>query len=160
MSKVYAFQGAVKLNAMEYDLEREATDISSTGVQRDNWFVLIKICISSQERKDAQTAELYPYILAFFDEVSRYFWTIEEVMWLKTEILLVHFSAISGFPGSSTGKEPACNTGDTVDVGSIPGLGRSPGEGNDNPLQYSCLGNLMDRGAWQAAFHGVEKSWT
>ena len=50
-----------------------------------------------------------------------------------------------GFPGSSNGKESACNVGD---LGSIPGLGRSPGEGNGNPLQYSCLGNLMDRGAW------------
>ena len=48
------------------------------------------------------------------------------------------------FPGSSYGKESACNAGD---VGSIPGLGRSPGEGNGNPLQYSCLGNLMNRGA-------------
>ena len=45
-------------------------------------------------------------------------------------------------------------------MGSIPGLGRSPGEGNGNPLQYSCLGNLMDRGAWQATFHGVKTSQT
>ena len=46
------------------------------------------------------------------------------------------------------------------DVGSIPGSGRSPGEGNGNPLQYSCLGNSMDRGAWQATVDGVSKSWT
>ena len=58
------------------------------------------------------------------------------------------------FPGSSYGKESACNAGD---VGSIPGLGRSPGEGNGNPLQYSCLGNLMDRGAWQAMVHGSQR---
>ena len=45
------------------------------------------------------------------------------------------------------------------DVGSIPGLGRSPGGGNGNPLQYSCLDNLMDRGAWWATVHGVAKSW-
>ena len=45
------------------------------------------------------------------------------------------------------------------DVGSIPGLGRSPGEGNGNPLQYSCLGYPMDRGAWQAIAHRVAKSW-
>ena len=44
------------------------------------------------------------------------------------------------------------------DVGSIPGLGRSPKEGNDNPLQYSCLENPMDRGAWQATVHGITKS--
>ena len=46
------------------------------------------------------------------------------------------------------------------DRGSIPGLGRSPGEGNNYPLQYSCLENVMDRGAWQATVHGVAKSWT
>ena len=62
-----------------------------------------------------------------------------------------------GFPGDSDGKESACNVGDP---GSIPGLGRSPGEGSDNPLQYSCLENSMDRGAWQATVHGVTKSRT
>ena len=51
----------------------------------------------------------------------------------------------------------ACNAGD---VGSIPGLGRSPGEGNGNPLQHSCLENPMDGGAWWATVHGVAKSWT
>ena len=55
-----------------------------------------------------------------------------------------------GFPGGSDSKESACNVGD---LGSIPGLGRSPGEGNSNPLQYSCLGNPMDRGAWWATDH-------
>ena len=61
---------------------------------------------------------------------------------------------ITGFPGDSCGKESACNVGD---LSSIPGPGRSPGEGNDYPLQYSCLKNLMERGAWQATFHGVPK---
>ena len=60
-----------------------------------------------------------------------------------------------GFPGGSDGKESACNAGD---LGSIPGSGRSPGEGNGNPLQYSCLENGMDRGAWWATVHGVAKS--
>ena len=54
----------------------------------------------------------------------------------------------------SAGKESACNAGDQ---GSIPGLGRYPGEGNGNPLQYSCPENPMDRGAWQATVHGVAK---
>ena len=49
------------------------------------------------------------------------------------------------------------NAGDIRDAGSIPGLGRSPGEGNGSPLQYSCLGNPMDRGAWWATVHGVAK---
>ena len=59
------------------------------------------------------------------------------------------------FPCSSLGKESACSAGD---LGSVPGLGRSPGEGNGNPLQYPWLENLMDRGAWWAAVHGVAKS--
>ena len=62
-----------------------------------------------------------------------------------------------GFPGGSEDKAFAYNAGDP---GSIPGLGRSPGEGNGNPLQYSCLKNPMDRGAWQATVHGVTKSQT
>jgi len=60
-------------------------------------------------------------------------------------------------PGGSDGKESACSLGDP---GSIPGLGRSPAEGNGNPLQYSCLENSMDKGVWQATVHGVAKSWT
>ena len=60
-----------------------------------------------------------------------------------------------GFPGGSDSKESACNAGD---LGLIPGLGRSPEEGNDNPLQYSCLENSMDRGAWQAIVHEVAKN--
>ena len=60
-------------------------------------------------------------------------------------------------PGGSEVKAPASNAGD---LGSIPGLGRSPGEGNGNPLQYSCLENPMDRGAWQATVHWVTKSRT
>ena len=59
--------------------------------------------------------------------------------------------------GGSDNKESVCNAGDS---GSIPGLGRSPGEGNGYPLQYSCLWNPMDRGAWWATIHGVAKSQT
>ena len=59
-----------------------------------------------------------------------------------------------GFPGGSDGKESACNVGN---LGSIPGSGRSPGEGHSNPLQYSCLENPMERGAWQATVHGVSE---
>ena len=59
-----------------------------------------------------------------------------------------------GLPWRLTGKESACNAGDP---GSIPGLGKSLGEGNGNPLQYSCLGNPMDRGAWRATVHGFVK---
>ena len=76
---------------------------------------------------------------------------------LKEVTIIFITSAIVGFPCSSVGKEPACSAGDP---GSIPGLGRSPGEGNGNPLQYPCLENLMDKGAWWAAVHGVAKSQT
>ena len=65
-----------------------------------------------------------------------------------------------GFLGGSVGKEPTCNSGDTGDMGSILGSGRFPGEGHGYPLQYSCLENSMDRGAWQAAVLGVAKSQT
>ena len=61
------------------------------------------------------------------------------------------------FPGGSEVKVSACSAGDP---GSIPGLGKSPGEGNGNPLRYSCLENPMDGGAWWATAHGVAKSWT
>ena len=61
------------------------------------------------------------------------------------------------FLSGSDGKESACKVGDP---GSIPGLGRAPGEGNGNPLYYSCLENSMNRGAWRATVHGVTKSWT
>ena len=73
---------------------------------------------------------------------------------MKTEkrILIAY-----GFPYSSDGKESACNAGD---LGSIPGSGRSPGEENGNPLQYSSLENFIDRGAWQATVYGVAESWT
>ena len=61
-----------------------------------------------------------------------------------------------GFPGGSVVKNPPANSGD---AGSIPASGSSPGEGNGNPLQYSCLGNPVDRGAWQAIVHGVTKEF-
>ena len=62
-----------------------------------------------------------------------------------------------GFPGKSVSQESSCNAGEQ---GSIPGLGKSPGEGNGNPLQYSWLENFLDREAWQASVHGAAKIWT
>ena len=69
---------------------------------------------------------------------------------------MIEFSQ-EGLPGGSVVKNLPANSGD---AGSIPGLGRSPGEGNGNPLQYSCLENPVNRGAWQATVHGVIKSQT
>ena len=71
------------------------------------------------------------------------------MQWLKTIVI------ISYLPGGSAGKESACNTG-----GLIPELRRSPGEGDGNLLQYSCLENPMDIGAWRATVLGVTESWT
>ena len=65
-----------------------------------------------------------------------------------------------GLPWWLSGEEFACNAEDTRSSGLIPGSGRSPGGGNGNPLQYSCLENPMNRGAWQVTVHGVAKSWT
>ena len=62
-------------------------------------------------------------------------------------------------PRQPSGKESSCQSRWWRDVGLIAGLGKLPGIGNDNPLQYSCLENSMDRGAWQATAHGVTKSW-
>ena len=68
---------------------------------------------------------------------------------------LKNLYVVMGLPGGSTVKNPPANSGD---MSSIPGLGRSPGEGTGNRLQYCCLGNPMDRGAWQATVHGVTES--
>ena len=76
---------------------------------------------------------------------------------------IVHFELvmeIMGFLGGSGGKNLPANAGDAGDLGLIPGLGRFPGGRNGSPLQYSCLGNPMDRGAWWAIVHGVTKNWT
>ena len=78
-------------------------------------------------------------------------------IWWRKETLNVSSFCSKGFPGGSDGKESACNAGDP---GSFPDLGRSSGEGNGNPFQYSFLENSMDRGAWQAIVHGDTKHET
>ena len=65
-----------------------------------------------------------------------------------------------GFPGGTNGEELPASAGDIRNVGSIPGSGRSSGKGHGDPLQYSCLQNPMDRGAWWDMIHRVAKSWT
>ena len=75
---------------------------------------------------------------------------------MEKKINLIQMQEGTSLVAQSVGKESACSAGNP---GSIPGLGRSPGEGNGNPLEYPCLENLMDRGAWWAAVHGVPKNW-
>ena len=79
---------------------------------------------------------------------------------LQVDSLPSEPSLLLVFPGGAGGKEQPANAGDIGDVGSIPGSGRSPGEGNGNLLQYSCLENSMNREAWWATVYWVEKSWT
>ena len=74
------------------------------------------------------------------------------------KLLQVRELGCSGLPGGSLVKVLACSAGDTGDVGSIPGSESSPVKGNGNPLQYSCLGNPTDRGAWQTTVYGIEQS--
>ena len=108
---------------------------------------------ASWQKKKKQNIKQKQYC----DKFNKYF---KNCPYRKKKILKKIFPESStkvGFPGGSDGNESACNAGD---LGSIPGLGRSPGEGNGNPLQYSSLENSMDRGAWQATVHGVTKSGT
>ena len=79
---------------------------------------------------------------------------------MELNYLYKNYGGGGRFPDGFADKESACSTGDTGDVGSTPGSGRSTGEGNGNLLQYSCLENSLDRGAWRAIVHGVVKSWT
>ena len=84
------------------------------------------------------------------------FLTVCMSSWRKVNLFkfLLGYSCFGGFPGGSVLKNSPANEGD---LDSTPGLGKSPGGGNDYPLQYSCLGNPMDRGAWQATVHRVAK---
>ena len=75
----------------------------------------------------------------------------------KNSTLNFLLSIVMGFPGGQVVKNPPASAGGTRDIGLIPGSGRSPREGNSNPLQYSCLENPMDRGAWQAQSMGLQE---
>ena len=80
---------------------------------------------------------------------------------LKKKNSVIQLSIVEkSFCGTGSGKEHTCSAGDMRDSCSIPGLEKSPGEEHGNSLQYSCLENPMDRGAWQATVHRVAKSWT
>ena len=96
--------------------------------------------------------KIYYILEARFNNVMKHI--VKEKFYLSQNLL---FWGVGGLPGISDGKESACNAGD-LDL--IPGLGKSPGEGNGYPLQYSCLENSMDRGAWWATVHGITKNQT
>ena len=85
----------------------------------------------------------------------KYCWKTKKFLFIRNII-----RSSSGFPGGSVSKESTYNAGDTKDVGSIPGSGSFPGVGNGNPFQYSCLENLMDRGAWWSPWSCKESDTT
>ena len=85
--------------------------------------------------------------------------TITEIRGICKPVHLEHIMML-GFPGDTVVKNLPARSGDTKDMGAVPGLGRSPGGGNGNPLQYSCLGNPGDKGAWRATVHRATKSQT
>ena len=76
----------------------------------------------------------------------------------QTQLSNFHFTLFQGFPGGTSGKEPTCSAGDIKETGSIPGSWRSPEGRHGSPLQYSCLANPLDRGAWWTTVHSVAKS--
>ena len=123
------------------------------------WILLFPILFSHlfRESKNAVVCVRHLPLLAFCTPI--YFLTLSFLFsylhWSLNQ--LANTSTDKGFPGGPNGKESACNAGD---LGSIPGLGRSPGIGHDNPLQCFCLENSVDRGAWQATIHGIAKART
>ena len=117
--------------------------------------MMVQCCLKSigQARIIETQARFLSYSLeseSFYKRKSQGLLLRPAANWMRPITLL-------GLPGGSDGKESACNAGDP---GLMPELGRSTGEGNGNPLQYSCLENPMDRGAWWATVCGVTKSQT
>ena len=133
-------------------MERGAWQVYSPWGHKDldltEWLTLLKTSLVVQWlRLHASTAGETGYIPGWGTKIPYASWCNNKK--IKFDIL--------GFPGGSDSKESACNAGDP---GPIPGSGRSPGEGIGYPLQYSCLENSMDRGAWWAKVHGVTNSQT
>ena len=88
--------------------------------------------------------------------MSSFSWGWEDILYIQINLATCKGIYV-GFPGATVVKNLPADAGDTRDMALIPGSGRSPGEENGNPLQYSCLGNPTHRGAWQAAVHGVSQ---
>ena len=111
----------------------------------------------------ARKGSLWPNYRDFKTQIFMTFVTKQWSIYLALQVCVIVFtisfrlSSHIWFPGGSDGKKSACSAGDLT---LIPGLGRCPGERNGNPLQYSCLENSMERGAWWAIIHGVPKSRT
>ena len=105
-----------------------------------------------------ESAEIFMcfFPIIFYTSYCSLFWEKIALIMQLYCLILWHI----GLPRWLTCKESTCNAGDAEDVGLNLGLGRSPGGGHGNSLQYSCLENPMDRGGWQTTVHGVTKNWT
>ena len=111
---------------------------------------LVYVVKNTDKHTDSQITDISGHSSCF----PAPFWLLTEPWWVDMGFRGGRLSCRPGSPGGSEGKESACNSGD---LSTIPGSGSSPGEGNDNPLQYSGLDNPMDRGAWWATVHGGHK---
>ena len=105
----------------------------------------------------AMCIEFFFFFLSIYCWICAHYWKFRKK--LSPTIITAYFFA-RAFPGGTVAKNLPANAGDTGDASSIPGSGRSPGIGNDNPVQYSCLENSMNRGAWWATVRGVAQSQT
>ena len=123
----------------------------------------LSAAISAKYKKRSQPVEIWQVSRIMFSTEMQFLLESFSLSMLKTFNFCWKYTCkvqlLYGLPDGSAGKESTFNAGDT-DVGSVPGLGRSPGEGNGNPLQYSCLENPMNRGAWQATVQRVTKRQT
>ena len=117
----------------------------------ENYFYLIEMCWWTHEKLLWRVVNLEMKFSIFFKS---------ELFWLKVFQIYWPFCENLELPSCRSGKESTCQCRDTREEGSIPGSGRFPGEGTGNPLQYSCLGNPMDRGAWWATVSEIAKSRT
>ena len=124
------------------------------------WIAIPFSRISSQPRDQTQISHIGGRFLTIWATRKAWKWLIIKTSLQEVKELRSSYTPIPCFPsplvvGGSAGKEFVCNAGD---LGSIPGLGRSPGGGHGNPLQYSCLGNSMNRVVWRATVHRIAKS--
>ena len=119
--------------------------------------ILFLVSFAMQKPLSLSRSHLFIFVFQYFGR------------WIEKDIASIYMSVLtvfslralqSGFPGGTGGKEPTCQCRKLRDTSSIPGSGRSSGEGHDNPLQCSGLETLMDRGAWWAMVHRVAKIWT
>ena len=164
-------QGTVSLNHLVHFLENlNCREIScqSTDLLWNYWNACA-LCELGQDRVERTT------VLSVFqsswdeDDYFEFFsskhgtfeiWLLGKVLPSASALFDLKFTKIGASQVALVVKNPPANAGDVRDTGSFPGLGRSPGGGHGSPLQYSCLENPMDRGAWQATVHSVSKSQT